>query len=116
MTTRRHFLLQGGAALLGVAGGFGQPVLLARPEDDDRPPDGSAARDMITPEAQQAIDQGLAYLARHQHQDGSFGAYQYHGNVAITGLAGLAFMAGGHQPGRGTYGDAVTRALKYVLD
>jgi prenyltransferase beta subunit len=71
---------------------------------------------MITPAAQQAIDQGLAYLARHQHTDGSFGAYQYHGNVAITSLAGLALMAGGHQPGRGVYGDAVTRVLRYVLD
>src|SRR5262249_20265965 len=44
------------------------------------------------------------------------GTLQYHGNVAITSLAALAMMAGGHQPGRGTYGDVVTRALRYVLE
>jgi hypothetical protein len=36
--------------------------------------------------------------------------------VAITALAGLAFMAGGHQPGRGRYGRHVTSALRYVLN
>jgi prenyltransferase beta subunit len=70
---------------------------------------------MITREAQNAIDQGLAYLARSQRPDGSFGSVQYHGNIAITSLAALAMMAGGNQPGRGPYGDVVTKALRYVL-
>jgi hypothetical protein len=112
MWTRRQFLLGSGATLVGLN-------LSARGlSGDDRTnlPDGSASRDMITPETQQAIDQGLAYLARKQHQDGSFGSIQYNGNVAITGLAALAMMAGGHQPGRGIYGDVVIRALRYVLD
>lgn len=78
-------------------------------------PDGSLARGMITPAAQEAIDRGLAYLARQQHADGSFGTHAHQGNVAITSLCGLAFMAGGHQPGRGRYGSVVTRALEYVL-
>ena len=38
------------------------------------------------------------------------------GNIAVTSLAALAMMAGGHQPGRNIYGDNVTRALRYVLD
>ena len=79
-------------------------------------PDGSAAKDMITPAAQQAIDQGLAYLSHCQREDGSFGVVQYHGNVAITSLAALAMISGGHQPGRGIYGTVVTRALRYVLE
>jgi hypothetical protein len=112
MGTRRQFLAQSGAAVLGLAGAM-------RSLGDDKRdvlPDGSAAKDMITPAAQQAIDQGLTYLADHQQPDGSFGAGQYLGNVAVTSLGALAMMAGGHQPGRGVYGDVVTRALRYVLD
>lgn len=86
--------------------------------DDDRDvlPDGAAAKGKITPEAQQAIDQGLAYLARSQQRDGGFGTGQYQGNVAVSALAGLALMSAGHQPGRGAYGEVVTKVLRYVLD
>jgi len=111
MRTRRQFLLQSSAAALGLAAGAS-----ALPADErDKLPDGSAAKDMITPETQQAIDRGLAYLAQHQQQNGAFGVHQYSGNVAITSLAALAMMSGGHQPGRGAYGKVVTDALRYVL-
>jgi hypothetical protein len=62
-----------------------------------------------------AIDDGLAYLAKSQHVNGSFGTGAQHGSIAVTSLAGLAFMAGGHQPGRGKYGKEVTRAVEYVI-
>jgi hypothetical protein len=72
---------------------------------------------MITPATQEAIDRGLAYLARNQSPNGSFGATpQHQGNVAITSLGGLAFMAGGHQPGRGKYGLNVTKAVENILE
>jgi hypothetical protein len=73
------------------------------------------ARDMINANTQRAIDGSLGYLAGAQHADGSFGTGAYHGNVAVTSLAGLAFMAGGNQPGRGRYGDHVTRAVRYII-
>src|SRR5207302_214598 len=67
-------------------------------------------------ETQKAIDRGLSYLADAQHSDGSWGNVpNYRGNVAVASLAGLAFMAGGHQPGRGPYGKKVEQALDYVL-
>jgi hypothetical protein len=110
MTTRRQFLTGSAAALALTA----VPRLFAD-EDRGNLPDGSAAKDMITPEAQKVIDKGLAFLARHQQPTGAFGNYQYSGNVAVTSLAGLAMMAGGHQPGRGMYGQNVTKALEYVL-
>src|SRR5437660_3898421 len=112
METRRQFLAQAGAAVLGLAGS----VRGLADDLRDHLPDGSAAKNMITPAAQQAIDQGLAYLADHQQRDGSFGSGQYLGNVAVTSLAALAMMAGGHQPGRGDYGDVVVKALRYILD
>ena len=112
MVNRRRFLKQTSAAVIGmVAGG---PRLHS--DHRDRIGEGGVAKSMITPAAQQAIDQGLGYLAAHQHRDGSFGTIQYHGNVAITSLAALALMAGGHQPARGIYSDVVNRALRYVLD
>src|SRR5437868_10415200 len=83
---------------------------------DDRVPDGNLARGMISAEAQRAIDDALAYLAQQQAADGSFGTGQFTGNVAITSLCGLAFLAGGHQPGRGKYGRTVTKIVQYILD
>jgi hypothetical protein len=70
---------------------------------------------MITPEADRAIQNGLAWLARSQQADGSFGSGTYRGNIAVTSLAGLAFMAGGSSPGRGPYGANVDKALAYVM-
>jgi hypothetical protein len=111
MTQRRQFLASAGGTLLGLAGA--RPLAWAGGQQS---PDGSQSKDMITPAAQAAINQGLRYLANNQMSDGSYGSQAYRGNVAITSLAALAMMAGGHQPGRNTYGDNVTRALRYVLD
>ncbi len=110
MLSRRRFLTQS-LALLGAAG-----TALAVPnETRDALPDGSASKGMINGGAEQAIDKGLAFLKSVQ-SGGAFGTGSYRGNVAITSLAGLAFMSGGHQPGRGPYGKAVTDAVKYVLN
>ena len=70
---------------------------------------------LITQAADQAIENGLAYLNASQHDDGSFASGGYRGNVAICGLAGLAFMAGGSTPGRGPYGENVDQCVQYVL-
>ncbi len=112
MTTRRQFLSHGALAMLGAAG---SAFALPSETRENAIPDGSASKDMITPEADAAIARGLAFLYAHQAQDGSFGVRPYQGNVAITSLAALAFMAGGHQPGRGAYGSVVTRALEAIL-
>jgi len=97
--------------LAGTASLFAGRLANAQP-----PAERNSSPDHITPEAQRAIDRGLAYLARSQAVDGSFGDRQpFQGNVAITSLAGLAFLAGGHPPGRGVYGQSVARALEYVL-
>src|SRR5262245_9140354 len=108
---RRRFLAHSALSFAGLAGG-GSVLADTNPE---RPPDGSLSKDMITPAAQKCIDQGLEYLARNQRDGGAFGERQYQGNVAITSLAALAMMAGGHQPGRGTHGKVVTDALQFVL-
>ena len=72
--------------------------------------------EMMTPETDRAIQAGLAWLARGQNPDGSFGTGTYRGNIAVTSLAGLAFMASGSSPGRGPYGAPIDKALAYVMD
>ncbi len=70
----------------------------------------------ITPELDEAVQRGLAYLAQAQNADGSFGGGRYARNVAITSLACLAFMSDGNLPGRGPYGENVQQGLAYILD
>jgi hypothetical protein len=116
MWTRRQFLSRSGLTFLGAAGTcFAVPSDGADGDSREALPDGSAAKGMITPETDRAIDRGLAFLHDNRHNDGSFGTGPYSGNVAVTSLGALAFMAGGHQPNRGSYGRIVTDALRYVL-
>jgi len=80
------------------------------------------------PEALAAADRGLAYLAGTQEDDGSWAGdvgykledgYRvwHHGSahVGVTALAGMAFLAGGHVPGRGPYGSAVDKTVDFLL-
>jgi Prenyltransferase and squalene oxidase repeat len=89
----------------------------ARGQDPDRRLVEASGLDLVTPAAQQAIDRGLAFLAAQQDpHDGSIGSgSNYAKNVAVTSLAGMAFLAAGHSPGRGEYGEVVDRALGFVL-
>src|SRR5437016_280643 len=111
MYNRRQFL-KGSALLLGLGGTtLGVPA----PTRDELP-DGAQAKGMIDDDSEKAIQRGLKYLAAQQRAEGFWGTGQYSGNVAVTSLGALAFMAGGHLPGRGLYGEQVTRALRYVLN
>ncbi len=70
----------------------------------------------IAPGYEEAIDQGLTWLAKNQASDGSYGSLSHYGpHVGITGLAGLAFLASGSTPGRGPHGDAVAKCLAFIL-
>jgi prenyltransferase beta subunit len=70
----------------------------------------------VTPQAQLAIKKGLDYLAKAHSQDGSFSG----GNdgqaypVAMTALAGMAFLANGNTPSRGPYSDHVAKIVEYL--
>lgn len=70
----------------------------------------------LSPAIDTATVRGLRYLASQQAPDGSFGGGRFGPNVAVTSLACLAFMADGHLPGRGEYGEVVSRGLEFVLD
>jgi len=107
---RRTLLAQGFA--LGAS--LGLPRLL-RAQSDDLNPELTAV-DFMTPETLQAINDGLAYLASRQNEDGSFGTGSgFNRNVAVVSLAGMAFISGGSTPGRGPHGLQVDRCIDYVL-
>ena len=89
--------------------------------DNQRPPEvGASAQNIpteseMTPGMEESIQRGLRFLASIQNDDGSFGRGQFSHHAGITALCGLAFMADGHLPSRGAYGDNVRRALEFVL-
>ncbi|HEY5311917.1 MAG TPA: squalene--hopene cyclase [Pirellulales bacterium] len=65
----------------------------------------------ITPDSRQALDRGLAWLARNQGSNGNWDSK----DLGLVSLGALAFLADGHMPGRGQYGTNVEQALDYVL-
>lgn len=115
MTRRRSMAV---LAAAGIAAG-----VPARAQDEAptaRPDGGVSAQNNpregeITPELDAAVARGMKFLAAQQTEEGSFGEGRYGRNVAVTALAGIAFMADGNVPGRGEYGPVVRRALDYVL-
>lgn len=73
--------------------------------------------EFVTPATQLSINRGLDYLAANQHEDGSFGSTSmYRQNVAVTALAGIAFLSAGNTPGRGKYGKCVNKAVDFILN
>jgi hypothetical protein len=110
MYNRRDFLRTSAGVLALGGSALGLPTV-----SQDGLPDGSQARGMVTDESENAVKRGLKYLASEQGTDGSWGTKRYRGSVAVPSLAALAFMAGGHLPGRGKYGQNVERAVHFVL-
>ena len=78
--------------------------------------DTTTDKKLYTPGTGRAVDAALAWLATRQQADGSFGMGRFRGNVAVTALSGMAFLAAGNAPGRGKYGKNVRNAVTYLLD
>src|SRR5262245_4529663 len=72
----------------------------------------------VTPQVQKSAKKGLDWLAKAQGQDGNFPncADGQHYPVAMTSLAGMAFLANGNTPSRGPYAENIHRAMLYVMD
>ncbi len=111
-----------------VVSGLGAWMLAAAPSFAQSPAGDRVDLITVTPEQVEAVERGLAWLAAHQSPDGSWVArigyklnngYKYtsddRGHLGVTALACMAFLAGGHLPGRGEYGPVVERGLNFVL-
>jgi hypothetical protein len=92
--------------------------------------DDNPGRSLVDTRTLAAVDAGLRFLVRTQNPDGSWSSNagkkindeyrvfpdgQDIPHVGVTSLAILAFLAGGHVPGRGPFGDALDRAVDFVL-
>lgn len=82
-----------------------------------RDPD-SPSSNVLPPEEwqrlDQAVDRSLAWLATQQNSDGSFPTASY-GQPGVTSLCLLAFMANGHVPGEGPYGNRLDKATRFIM-
>jgi hypothetical protein len=69
--------------------------------------------------ARAAVDAALHWLAIHQEPDGLWDSAKYEGEenskAAVTGLAALAFMGGGHTTRKGEYRRNVLKALEAIM-
>ena len=65
----------------------------------------------VTAAGEASLASGLEWLARNQGPQGNWES----NDLGLVGLGALAFLADGHLPGRGKYGDVVERALDYVI-
>lgn len=100
---------------------------LVRTSADEVP----ARRALVDARTLEAVEAGFRFLVRTQNADGSWSSNagkkineQYRvfdggrgvHHVGVTSLGVLAFLAGGHIPGRGPYGDVLDRAVDFVMD
>jgi hypothetical protein len=90
---------------------------------------GSSNEQLIDDQLRHSVSRGLDWLAAQQHPDGYWSelvGYKLNNNyealdsrplphVGVTSLALMSFLAGGHLPDRGKYGDTLHRGLDFVL-
>jgi hypothetical protein len=77
-----------------------------------RPPE--VPRDLYAPTpVSRAVDRALEFLRGAQEADGSW-VSGYGKSTGIASLAAMAFLARGHVPGRGKYGEVLDRTVAWV--
>jgi hypothetical protein len=106
------------AAILACLALAAAPAARAAPE---APPADVGAAEMyprhVNAKTARAVQSGLEYLAKQQAQDGNYtnsqdaAAYP----VAMTALAGMAFLANGNTTTRGPYAENVQRIVHYLV-
>lgn len=90
---------------------------------------GASNNQLLDDDLRNAAARGLDWLAQKQHQDGYWAeivGYKLNNDyaamderplphVGVTALALMSFLAGGHLPDRGKYGDTLKRGIDFVL-
>ena len=61
------------------------------------------------------MDRALTWLAANQKPDGTFPQGDSAGTTAVPSLSVLAFLARGHTPGEGPFGEKLYKSIDYVL-
>lgn len=74
------------------------------------------ARTEVQKEVDDSVVRALEYLSAQQNGNGSWSVQAYGESTAATSLAVMAFMAAGHMPGEGPYGEQILRGIRFVVD
>lgn len=62
----------------------------------------------------QALVRALDFLSREQQSEGQWRIDSFGDSTAATSLAVMSFMAAGHVPGEGPYGEQINRGIRWV--
>ena len=81
---------------------------------EDAPPTTDVLTDKQWDDVDRSLERALAFLASNQRDDGSFRTTD-NGQPGVTGLCVLAFLANGHTPGQGPYGEGLDQAVKFIV-
>jgi hypothetical protein len=112
--SRRRFLASSVALTTAFPAGIAWTQPKGPPSGDTNPE--KSAAEFYTADARAAVEKGLAYLAKQQRDDGSFGSGGDSSNVAVCALSGLACLSAGSTPGRGPHGKQAAKCVDYLLD
>ncbi len=75
----------------------------------------SEALAKYNPRIDAAVEKSLAYLAQQQHKKEGYWPSNMGKSPAVASLAVMAFLAKGHTPGAGPYGEVIDRGVDFVL-
>jgi len=115
MTAPRILLSRAFRAIAtALLAGAATAAWLAWPADTVRADKPSPTLAKYNAPVEQAVEKGLAHLAKAQLPDGTFPGGMPRNN-AVTSLAVMAFLAKGYTPGPGQYGENIYRGIDAVL-
>lgn len=115
-------------ALAALAGGPSPAAPVPLPQDDAEIAAFTDPEDEDVRQTLAAVKKALQWLAANQNEDGSWTgsigfklnqSYEIESSdkhhVGVTALCGMAFLAGGHLPGRGEFGATLTKLTDFIL-
>lgn len=103
------------AGLVLLAMELPPPPLAAAPTNAPAATQPAGELDKYKKPLDQATDKALEYLARQQDKEGFWPASGLNRNSGVASLAVMAFMAKGHTPGSGPYGQVINKGIDFVL-
>src|SRR5262245_32280430 len=68
-----------------------------------------------TPDPKPAVEKAVASLRQTQQEDGSWSGRPRDWGEAVTPLVVLALLSAGHEPGKGVEGQAIDKAVAWLV-
>ncbi|WP_417848557.1 prenyltransferase/squalene oxidase repeat-containing protein [Thalassoglobus sp.] len=73
------------------------------------------AQDPVDDAVEKSIARALEFIASQQTDHGSWRTESWGDSSAITSLAVMSYLAAGHVPGEGIYGERINRGVRWVV-